>query len=317
MTAGAGRSRVVFMGSPAFAVPALRSLHAGGYDVVAAISQPDRPAGRGGKLQMPAVKLAALELGIETFQPESLKDEAAVQRLAGFAADFFVVAAYGRILPRPVLALPKRGCVNIHGSLLPRWRGPSPISAAILAGDAETGVSIMELLPKMDAGPVITTARLLLSPDATTGSVTGELSELGAATLLAVLPAWLEGKAVVTAQDESLVTYCHLVSKADGHLRAEMSIDEAERAVRAYNPWPGAYVTLRGERLSIWRAHLNPGHAEGPAGTVQIMERKPAIGFGGGWLVLDEVQRTGSKRVTGEQFVNGERGQLEPAVGLA
>lgn len=315
MTGHAGRARVVFMGSPEFAVPALGALHAGGYDVVAAVSQPDRPAGRGGRVQMPAVKAAALDFGIEPFQPESLKDEAAVQQLAAYEADVFVVAAYGKILPRAVLALPKRGCVNIHGSRLPRWRGPSPISAAILAGDAETGVSIMELLPKMDAGPVITSAMLPLGPEATTGVISAQLAELGAATLLKVLPGWLNGELVAAPQDESLVTYCRLVSKADGHLRAEMTIEEAERAVRAYNPWPGAFVTYRGQRLSIWRAHLEA--SESAVGAMRVIERKPAVGLIGGWLVLDDLQRTGSKRVTGEQFVNGERGQLQPVVGLA
>lgn len=314
MTPPAG-CRVVFMGSPEFAVPALRALHGGGYQVVTAVSQPDRPAGRGGRLQMPAVKVAALELGIEPFQPETLKDAAVVASLAGYAADVFVVAAYGKILPRAVLALPGRGCVNIHGSLLPRWRGPSPISAAILAGDAETGVSIMELLPKMDVGPVIASARLPLAPDATTGAVSVELADLGAATLLSVLPAWLQGAILATPQDESLVTYCRLVSKADGHLRAGMTVDEAERAVRAYNPWPGAFVTYRGERLSIWRAHVQ--RAESAIGTMRVIERKPAIGLPAGWLVVDELQRTGSKRVTGEQFVNGERGAIDPVVGLA
>jgi len=303
------------MGSPEFAVPALRALHVRGYSVVAAVSQPDRPAGRGGRLQMPAVKAAACELEIEPFQPESLKDEKAIQQLAAYEADVFVVAAYGKILPRAVLALPKHGCVNIHGSLLPRWRGPSPISAAILAGDAETGVSIMELLPKMDAGPVITSAVLPLGREATTGSASVELAELGAATLLGVLPGWLSGELRAVSQDESLVTYCHLVSKSDGHLSTEMDVEKAERVVRAYNPWPGAFVTYRGERLSIWRSHIVA--SESTAGAMQVIERKPAIGLTGGWLVLDEVQRTGSKRVTGEQFVNGERGSLQPTVGLA
>ena len=312
-------TRVVFMGSPEFAVLALRALHAAGYHVVAAVSQPDRPAGRGGRVRMPAVQAVALELGIETFQPETLKEETAVQRLASFGADLFVVAAYGKILPRAVLALPRRGCLNIHGSLLPRWRGPSPISAAILAGDAETGVSVMELLPKMDAGPVIASARLPLSPQATTGEVSTELAALGAATLLSVLPGWLRGDLRATAQDEALVTYCHLVSKADGHIQGKMTVHEAERAVRAYSPWPGAFVTYRGDRLNIWRAHVEPpGHStESESGAMRVIDRKPALGFLGGWLILDEVQRTGSKRVTGEQFVNGERGALEPTVGLA
>lgn len=173
----------------------------------------------------------------------------------------------------------------------------------------------MELLPKMDVGPVIASARLPLAPDATTGAVSVELADLGAATLLSVLPGWLQGAILATPQDESLVTYCRLVSKADGHLRAGMTVDEAERAVRAYNPWPGAFVTYRGERLSIWRAHVQ--RAESAIGTMRVIERKPAIGLPAGWLVVDELQRTGSKRVTGEQFVNGERGAIDPVVGLA
>ena len=315
MTGHVGRPRVVLMGSPEFAVPAMRALHAGGYHLVAAVSQPDRPAGRGARVQMPAVKVAALELGIEPFQPETLKDEAAVQQLAAYEADVFVVAAYGKILPRTILALPKRGCVNIHGSLLPRWRGPSPISAAILAGDPQTGVSIMKLLPKMDAGPVISSAILPLGPDATTGVISLQLAELGAATLLTVLPRWLNGELVAAPQDESLVTYCALVAKADGHLRAGMTVEEAARAVRAYNPWPGAFVTYRGERLSIWRSHIEA--SESVVGAMCVIDRKPAVGLPRGWLVLDDLQRTGSKRVSGEQFVNGERGLLQPVVGLA
>lgn len=304
------------MGSPAFAVPSLRALHAAGYVVVAAVSQPDRPAGRGRGMHFPEVKQAALELGIETFQPESLRDEAAVARLADFKADVFVVAAYGKILPRSVLQLPGRGCINVHGSLLPRWRGPSPISAAILAGEAETGVSIMELVAKMDAGPVISRARFALRPDATTGDVEQDLAGLGATELVRVLPGWLAGELRAEPQDESLVTYCHLVAKADGHLGASMTAEDAERAVRAYNPWPGAFVLYRGDRLSIWRAHIAAGGAATP-GTMRVMEKKPAIAFAGGWLVLDEVQRTGSRRVPGDQFVNGERGQLAPEAGLA
>lgn len=308
--------RIVFMGSPAFAVPSLRAVHAAGYDVVAAVSQPDRPSGRGRAVHPPEVKQAALELGIEAYQPESLRESATVERLAAFDADVFVVAAYGKILPRSVLQLPRRGCINVHGSLLPRWRGPSPISAAILAGDTETGVSIMELVAKMDGGPVISRALFSLGPDATTGDVEQALAGLGATELVRVLPGWLSGELRAEPQDESLVTYCHLVAKADGHLGAGLAVELAERAVRAYNPWPGAFVLYRGDRLNIWRAHTAPASVAAP-GTMRVIERQPAIAFGGGWLVLDEVQRTGSRRVMGDQFVNGERGQLAPAAGLA
>ncbi|MBA4179273.1 MAG: methionyl-tRNA formyltransferase [Anaerolinea sp.] len=311
----ASGTRVVFMGSPRFAVPSLRALHSAGYLLVAAVSQPDRPAGRGGHVHLPEVKQAALELGIGTFQPASLRDAATVERLEAFGADVFVVAAYGKILPRAVLQLPKRGCVNVHGSLLPRWRGPSPIQAAILAGDSETGVSIMELAPEMDAGPVLSKVPFPLGPAVTAGEVEEVLAALGAAELTRVLPGWLSGEVKAVPQDENLVTYCRLVSKADGHLAASMTAEQAERAVRAYNPWPTAFVLYKGDRLRIWRARLAPG--DGEPGATKVIDRRPAIAFAGGWLVLEEVQRTGSRRVPGDQFLNGERGNLHPSVGLA
>jgi methionyl-tRNA formyltransferase len=309
-----GQVRVLFMGSPEFAVPSLDALVRAGFPVVAAVSQPDRPAGRGGQIQMPAVKQSALQHGIEVFQPESLRDENVRARLVAYDADVYIVAAYGKILPRAVLALPKRGCLNVHGSLLPRWRGPSPIAAAILAGDTESGISIMELVAKMDAGPVISQVVVPLSADATTGSVETALSRLGAAELVRVLPGWYAGELSASPQDESQATYCRLITKEDGLLRRAMTAEEAARAVRAYNPWPGAAVEYRESRLAIWAAHTAPGDAA--VGAIRILDRRPAIGFSGGWLVLDEVQRAGAKRLTGGQFVNGERGALAAEVGL-
>ena len=312
-----GDVRVLFMGSPEFAVPSLHALSMAGYNLVGSVSQPDRPAGRGGRVHLAAVKLAALELGIEAFQPETLRGDEVREKLAAFAADVFVVAAYGKILPRAVLAMPSRGCLNVHGSLLPRWRGPSPIAAAVLAGDQETGVSIMELEPKMDAGPVITRRALPIEPTDTTGGLEPRLAALGAEALVDALPAWFERKIVAEPQDDSLVTYCHLLTKSDGWLKAEMSTTEAERAVRAYNPWPGAFVEYRGERLAIWSAHLAPDLRGLLPGAATVIDRAPAVAFGDGLLVLDEVQRSGARRTTGQQFVNGERGQLAPTVALA
>ena len=309
--------RVVFMGSPAFAVPSLRALVAGGYNVVAAVSQPDRPAGRGAKVHAPEVKVAAEELGIHVFQPETLKDTAVCERMAGFDADVFVVAAYGKILPRAVLAMPHRGCVNVHASLLPRWRGASPINAAILTGDSETGVSIMELESKMDAGPVIARNAIPIAPDDTAGTLERRLAELGARTLLEVLPGWCGREISAVAQDESFVTYCALLKKEDGHLKFTMTVEEAQRAVRGYNPWPGAYVRYRGERLAIWSAHVADWPSDASPGSLSIVEKCPAMSFAGGVLVLDEVQRAGSRRVPGQQFLNGERGELPLVAGLA
>lgn len=309
-------TRVVFMGSPAFAVPSLEALVEAGYDVVAAVTQPDRPAGRGGALRPPDVKVTALRHGIDVFQPETLKDEAARQRLRDFAADLFVVAAYGRILSRAVLDMPSRGCINVHASLLPRWRGASPIAAAILAGDDETGVSIMEMAPAMDAGPVIATAVEQMKSTDTTGALENRLAGLGARTLVDVLPAWYDGDLPAVPQDESSATYCSLIRKEDGWLSAAMTAAEAERAVRAYDPWPGAFVQYRGQRLGIRRAHVVPADAPPPPGTLLLVGRYPAIAFRDGLLVLDEVQRTGSRRQSGQDLVNGERGALAPEAAL-
>ena len=308
--------RILFMGSPAFAVPSLRALVEAGHDVAAVVTQPDRPAGRGGRLTPPDVKVAAQELGIPVLQPETLRDSGVQEELAAIEPEVTVVAAYGKILPRAVLAIPRRGNVNVHASLLPRWRGASPIAAAILAGDEQTGVSIMEMAPEMDAGPVIAQVAIPIPPDATTGSLERELAELGAKTLVDVLPRWFTGELKATPQDESLVTYCGLIQKGDGHLRADMSAAEAERAVRAYDPWPGAFVEYRGSRLGIWKAHVEPQPEPLPVGATLVVGRLPAIAFRDGVLVLDEVQRVGAKRIGGSQFLNGERGQLAKSVGL-
>ena len=311
--------RVVFMGSPAFAVPSLEALAAAGYDIRAAVTQPDRPAGRGGRLHLPEVKVAAHALGLPVFQPESLKDPEAQATLRSFEPDVLVVAAYGKILPRAVLETPSRGSLNVHASLLPRWRGASPIAAAIAAGDPETGVSIMEVVAKMDAGPVVLQKRLPIAPDDTTGSLEPRLAQLGASALVEALPAWHQREILPEAQDEGLVTYCTLIKKEDGHLSGAMSVGEAERLVRAFNPWPAAYVTYEGTRLTIWRARTAP-LPEGQrlaTGALTLAGKEPAISFGDGLLVLEEVQREGGKRLTGRDFLNGLRNTLAPTVTLA
>lgn len=308
-------ARVVFMGSPDFAVPTLRALVAAGCNVTLAVTQPDKPVGRGGRMQGPPVKAAAEALGIEVFQPTSLRDDAVQGRLGAAAADVFVVAAYGKILPQAVLDIPRRGCLNVHASLLPKWRGPSPIVASILAGDRETGVSVMELVRKMDAGPVLSTVRTTFGPDETAGELEKRLSEAGAEELVRVLPGWLKGTIKPVEQDESAATYCHLISKDDGFLRASMTADEAARAVRAYNPWPGAFVVYRGQRLAVWKASAIEAD-QSEAGTARVIARKPAVAFADGWLALEEVQKAGGRRLSAQQFLAGERGEFGPGVEL-
>ena len=305
------------MGSPEFAVPSLRALAGAGHRIVLAVTQPDRPAGRGGKLQAPAVKVAAEALGVPVFQPETMREESVHERLRSVDADVFVVAAYGRILPQVVLEIPRRGCLNVHASLLPKWRGPSPIVAAIRAGDAETGVSIMKLVRKMDAGPVISSVATSIRPDDTAASLEPRLAEAGADELVRVLPGWLEALLPAEAQDEEQATYCHIIAKKDGWITGEMTASEAERAVRAFNPWPGTFVMYRGERLSIWKADAVLDEPAAAPGTLKVIDHALVIACAAGWLRLNEVQRPGGKRLTAQQFLAGERGELPLSVGLA
>ena len=308
--------RVLFMGSPGFAVPSLRAVVNAGYVVVAVVTQPDRPAGRGGRMTPPAVKKAAELLGFPVIQPESLKDPATEAALRASAPDVIVVAAYGKILPRAVLAIPTRGCLNVHASLLPRWRGASPIVAAILAGDAETGITIMEMAPKMDAGAIVLQRTIELLPDARAWIYEELLASMGARTLIDALPRWYDRELLAVAQDESQATYCSLVKKTDGYLRAEMSTAEADRAVRAYEPWPRASVGYRDGRLAISQARVAPLPATPELGAMIVLNSEPAIAFRDGLLVLEEVQKPGGRRISGAQLVNGERGVLPSVAGL-
>ncbi len=309
-------TRVVFMGSPTFAEPTLRALNSAGYLVPLVITQPDRPAGRGSKLTPPPVKVLAESLGLPVFQPETLKKAETLQRIRDAAPDVLVVAAYGKIIPRTILEIPSRGALNVHASLLPRWRGASPIESAILAGDHATGVTIMEVVQKMDAGPIVSATQVPIDPADTAGSLETRLAERGAELLVETLPGWYDGEIAPHEQDESQVTYCSLIKKEDGHLAAGMTAGEAERAVRAYNPWPGAFVAYGEYRLGIWKARVEPDAGDAAPGDLVVRDREPAIAFRDGLLVLEEVQRQGARRMRGRDFLNGERDRLQSKVGL-
>lgn len=310
-------ARVAFFGSPTFAVPSLEALVEAGFDVAVVVTQPDRPAGRGGRLTPPPVKSAAERLGLRVVQPGSVRGTAFREMLRELRLDAGVVAAYGRILPQEVLDIPARGFVNVHASLLPRWRGASPVAAAILAGDTITGVSIMEMVLEMDAGPVISRVEEPIRPDDTAGTLEARLAELGAHELVRVLPGWLAGEVRAEPQDPGAVTVCRPLTKGDAHLRARMTATEAERALRAYDPWPVAFVLYRGEALRCWRGRVLAEGPAAPVGALRVHDGEPAIRFADGWLVLTEVQRPGGRRITGRAFVAGERGVLERMVGLA
>ncbi len=297
--------RIVFMGSPDFAVPALEAL-ASRYLLVGVVSQPDRPAGRGGTLKPPAVKVAALRLGVPIIQPEKLRQPEATQQLRDWAPDLIVVAAFGQILRPEVLDLPKWGCINIHGSLLPRGRGAAPIQAAILAGDQETGITIMKMDPGVDTGPMLSQRSIPISLEDTAGTLFEKLAPIGANLLLETLARYLSGELVPQPQPASGITYAPMLKKEDGLLDFTQPAIALERRVRAYNPWPGTWFEWNGTPLKVlharYSAEKNPG-----AGHRLTVAGYPALGTGDGILVLDEIQPAGKKPMPGKAFLAGAR----------
>ena len=292
------------MGSPEFALPSLRAL-AGAYEVAGVITQPDRASGRGRELKPPPVKTLALELGIPVMQPEKLRAPEAMEQLRAWAPDLIIVAAYGQILKPDALDLPRYGCLNVHASLLPRWRGAAPIQAAILHGDEETGVTIMKMDAGLDTGAMLAKKSMRLTPDDTAGSVTDALSHLGADLLIDTLPRWIAGEIKPEPQDDSLSTYAPMLKKEEGRLDFTREAVELERRVRALNPWPGAFMDFDGAILKIHRAHVEAGN--GSAGQRLVVANQPAIRARGGLLVLDEVQPAGKKSMSGKSFLAGAR----------
>jgi methionyl-tRNA formyltransferase len=298
--------RVIFMGSPDFALPSLSAL-AKAYDVVGVVTQPDRASGRGRELKSPPVKALALELGIPVMQPEKLRAPEAMEQLREWKPDLIVVAAFGQLLRRDVLDLPRYGCINVHASLLPRWRGAAPINAAILAGDEETGVTIMKLDVGLDTGPMLAAKSIRIGRDDTAGSVFQALSTLGADLLLETLPGYLEGNLRPMPQPEEGATYAPMLKKEDGLLDFARPAIELERRVRAMNPWPGAWLEWKGSPLRVLRVSTSGGDHNLSSGTRLTVEGKPAIQSADGALVLEEVQPAGRKVMPGKSFLAGAR----------
>jgi methionyl-tRNA formyltransferase len=297
--------RIVFMGSPDFAVPSLRALLQK-YLVVGVITQPDREAGRGKILVAPPVKEAALELDLPLLQPEKLRTPEAMAQLQAWSPDLIVVAAFGQILRSAVLDLPRFGCVNIHGSLLPRWRGAAPIQAAILAGDKETGITIMKMDAGVDTGPMLTKRAFPILPEDTAGSIFEKMAVLGAELLMDTLPAYLTGEIVPKPQPEEGATYAPMLRKEDGLLDFTHPALELARRVQAFNPWPGTWIMLDGMPLKIHKAHAIFG--TGVPGEKLALQGLPAIVTQAGLLILDEVQPAGKKSMPGRSFLAGARG---------
>jgi methionyl-tRNA formyltransferase len=297
--------RVVFMGSPDFAVPTLRTL-AAHYQVIGVVTQPDRPAGRGRALTPPPVKVLAQSLGMDLIQPEKLREPDAQARLKEWAPDLIVVTAFGQILRKSVLELPRFGCVNVHASLLPRWRGAAPIQAAILHGDALSGATIMLMDPGIDTGPMLAQRQAPILPNETAGKLSQRLSEMGAELLIQTLPQYLAGEIIAQAQDDTLSTYAPMIAKEEGQLDFNQPAEALERRIRAFQPWPGAFLAWQDQPLKIQHAHTSPC-ADIPPGQRCIIAGLPAVATPTGCLVLDELQPAGKRSMSGQEFLRGSR----------
>ncbi|MDP6437663.1 MAG: methionyl-tRNA formyltransferase [Gammaproteobacteria bacterium] len=297
------KARIVFAGSPDFAVPTLETLLRSQHEVVAVLTQPDRPAGRGRELRAGPVKLAADEAGIPVLQPESLDETGVKNELLRLEPDLMVVVAYGLLLPSAVLALPRAGCVNLHASLLPRWRGASPVQMALLDGDKETGVCLMQMEEGLDTGPVYAETRLEIGPTETAGELHDRLATLAAELLAASLEGILDGTIEARPQAEEGASYAARIYKSDGVIDWNRSAVEIDRQIRAFNPWPVAQTRLHGEPLRCWQAMLS-----GAAGTSvpgAVLSATPAgitVQTGEGSLLLTRVQEPGRNRVAAGEF---------------
>lgn len=303
--------RTVFMGSPEFALPVLQAL-VEFYPVVGVVTQPDRPAGRGKILTPPPVKVLAEQYRLPIIQPRRLSQPDAFAQLAAWAPELIVVAAFGQILRPQVLDLPRYGCINVHASLLPRWRGAAPIQAAILHGDAESGVTIMRMDPGIDTGGMLSQKAIPIQPDDTASSLGARLAELGAQLLVETLPAYLEGRISPRVQDEQFATYAPMLKKEDGALDFLKPAAELARQVRAYDPWPGTFLEWNGQPVKVLKAHAIPDarinwDTQLDPGAKLRSGNFPAVKAAEGLLILDVLQPAGKKPQTGAEFLNGAR----------
>jgi methionyl-tRNA formyltransferase len=296
--------RLIFAGTPEFAVPALEALVKAGHEVVLVLTQPDRPSGRGMKLTPSPVKAAAIAHGLPVFQPSTLKDVEAQARIAETEADAMIVAAYGLIIPQTVLQMPRHGCYNIHASLLPRWRGAAPIQRAMLAGDKQTGITIMQVVPALDAGDMILKGSVPITERDTAQSLHDALARMGAVLMVKALAKLAQqGRLDAEPQDEREVTYAAKLNKSEAAIDWSRSADELSRQVRAFNPFPVAQASLDGRPCRIWMAVALPGQAE--PGAVTDIRDGIVVGCGQGLLKIEELQMPGGKRLAAKDFISG------------
>lgn len=305
--------RIIFLGSPECAVPPLEALIQAGYEVVAVVTQPDKPAGRKQVLTPPPVKLAAQQHHIPVLQPPDMSNAEVVEQIAAYQPDVGVVAAYGELLRKRVRAIPPLGYLNIHPSLLPLYRGPSPVVGAILAGDTEVGVTIMKLEAKMDSGPILAQVTVPLLPTARTGALTDELFRLGAQVLQEVLPHYVSGQLVPRPQDDSQASYTTMLTRADGLINWSLPALVIERRTRAYDPWPAAHTIWRNQPFKVVSAQVcaDWSGTDVPGTLVGVdAAGAPMVATGSGALALYDVQPAGRRCMTGREWLHGQRGAV-------
>ena len=305
--------RIVFMGTPEFAVPSLRALAAAGYRIAAVVSQPDRPQGRKRLLMPTPVKAAAEELGIPVLQPERVRRPEAVEAIAAHEPDLIVTAAYGQILPKPLLDLPRLGCINVHGSLLPKYRGGAPIQRAIMNGETVTGVTILYMAEGLDTGDMISRVEVPIGPDDTAGTMFAKLSEAGAGLLVRTLPDIVAGTARAVPQDDAEATYAPNLTREDERLDWSREAKRLHDQVRGLSPFAGGYTLLNGEVFKVWqcRPAEAPGSAANAAdarpGTIRAADGRLFVAAGDGWLELLQVQPAGKKAMPAAEWLKGMR----------
>lgn len=305
--------RIIFAGTPDFAARHLDALLSSGHQVVGVFTQPDRPAGRGKKLMPSPVKVLAEEKGLPVFQPVSLRPQENQQLVADLHADVMVVVAYGLILPKAVLDMPRLGCINVHGSLLPRWRGAAPIQRSLWAGDAETGVTIMQMDVGLDTGDMLHKLSCPIDADDTSTSLYDKLAELGPQGLLHTLQLLATGTAQPEVQDESLVTYAEKLSKEEARVDWTLSAVQLERCIRAFNPWPMSYIIIDEQPVKIWQATVIDKPASAEPGTILEANRQGIqVATGDGILNLISLQPAGKKAMSAQDLLNSRREWFEP-----